>query len=106
MEKVINLGIPHIGEQIFSSINTPDLVKYLEVSEAWKVLAQNVLMKRWKGKLFQACESGETKVVQLLLENLTCEENGLNIKDERGRTVFFCACIYGHKDIVKLLLDH
>ena len=75
MEKIINLDIPHVGEHIFASINTPDLVKFLEVSETWKALAENVLLKRWKGKMFEACEKGETKVVQLLLENLTSEEN-------------------------------
>ena len=106
MEKIINLDIPHVGEHIFASINTPDLVKFLEVSEAWKALAENVLLKRWKGKMFEACEKGETKVVQLLLENLTSEENGLNTKNEVGMTAFIIACAIGHKDVVKLLLDH
>ena len=68
MEKVINLGIPHVGENIFESIDTQGLVKCLEVSESWKVLAENVLMKRYKGKMFEACKYGEAKVVQLLLE--------------------------------------
>ena len=46
MDKVINLGIPHIGELIFESIDTPGLIEYLEVSETWKVLAENVLIKK------------------------------------------------------------
>jgi len=105
MENVINLGIPHFGELIFESFDTFHLVNCLEVSETWKVLAKNVLTKRWKGKMFEACKSGKTKVVELLLENLTCEENGLNVRDEHGMTVFIRACRYGHKYIVKLLLD-
>ena len=76
MDKVINLGIPHVGENIFRSINTPGLIKFLEVSETWKVLAENVLVKRWKGKMFKASKSGETKVVQLLLECCNSEESG------------------------------
>ena len=67
MEKVINLGIPHVGEQIFESIETEGLIECLKVSETWKVLAENVLIKRWKGKIFEACQNGESKVVQLLL---------------------------------------
>ena len=47
MDKIINLGIPHVGEQIFELIETQDLTKYLEVSETWKVLVENVLIKRW-----------------------------------------------------------
>ena len=106
MEKVINLGIPHIGEHIFKSIDTQQLLKYLEVSETWKVLAENVLIKRWKGKIFEACQNGETKVVQLLLENFTCEENGLNNKDTSRRPLIVVVCIRGLYDIVKLLLHH
>ena len=69
MDKVINFGIPHVGELIFESLDTPQLMKCLEVSETWRELAENVLIKRWKGKMLKACKNGETKVVQLLLEN-------------------------------------
>ena len=106
MEKVINLGIPHIGEQIFEQIETHGLIKCLKVSETWKVLAENVLIKRWKHKMFVACKCGETKVVELLLKHFDWEENGLNIKDKYGLTYFMVACQYGHKDVVQLLLDH
>ena len=106
MDKVINLGIPHVGELIFENIDTPGLVKCLEVSQTWKVLAENVLIKRWKGKMPYACQSGETKVVQLLLERCNSEESGLNAKDEEGWTALMWACRNGHKDVVQLLLDH
>ena len=104
--EVINPGIPHVGELIFESIDTPGLIKCLDVSETWKELAENVLIKRWKGKMFEACQNGETKVVQLLLERCNSEESGLNTKDEKERTAFMVACDNGHKDVVKLLLDH
>ena len=105
MDKVINLGIPHAGELIFESIDTPGLIQCALVSETWKVLAENVLAKRWKGRMLEACEDGETKVVQLLLERFTFEENGLNIRDALGHTPFLAACAHGHKDVVQLLLD-
>ena len=54
MDKIINLGIPHVAENIFESIDTPELVQCALVSETWKVLAENVLIKRWKGKIFEA----------------------------------------------------
>ena len=105
MDKVINLGIPHAGELIFESIDThPGLIQCALVPETLKVLAENVLAKRCKGKILKACEDGETKVVQLLLERFTFEENGLNIKDELGHTPFLAACFHGHKDVVQLLL--
>ena len=106
MENVINLGIPHVGELIFESLDTPELIKCLEVSETWRELAENVLIKRWKGKMFEACKNGETKVVQILLERCNPEESGLNIKDEHGGTPFMLACFDGHKDAVQLLLAH
>ena len=106
MDKVINLGIPHVGELIFESIDTPGLIKCLEVSDAWKVLAENVLIKRWRGKMLEACKSGETKILQLLLERCNVEESELNSKDENGATALMWACLNGHKAVVQLLLDH
>ena len=106
LDKIINLGMPHIGEHIFKSIDTPGLTKCLEVSETWQELAENVLIKRWKGKMLEACRNGETKVVQLLLERCTSEESGLNFKYRYGATALMWGCQNGHKDVVQLLLDH
>ena len=106
MENIINLGIPHVGEQIFESLDTPELFNCLEVSETWRELAENVLIKRWKGKMFEACKSGETKIVQLLLECCNSEKSGLHSIDEYGYTAFMWACQNGHKDVVQLLLEN
>ena len=73
MDKVINLGIPHVGELIFESYDTPGLFQCALVSETWKILAENVLIKRWKGKMLLACQNGETKVVELLLKHCNSE---------------------------------
>ena len=106
VDKVINLGIPHVGELIFESIDTSVLIQYFLVTKTWKVLAENVLIKRWKGKMFQACKNGETKVVELLLERCNSEESGLNTKDTNGWTAFMIACFYGPKNVVQLLLNY
>ena len=73
MDKVFNLGIPHVGELIFESIDTPELIQCALVSETWKILAENVLIKRWKGKMLEACKNGLTEVVQLLLQRCSPE---------------------------------
>ena len=103
---IFNRGLPHVGEQIFESLDTPELFNCLEVSETWRELAENVLIKRWKGKMFEACQNGETKVVQLLLERCNSEESGLNTRDVDGWTPLMFACYNGHKDVVKLLLEN
>ena len=105
LNEVINLGIPHVGELIFESIDTPELFQFALVSETWKVLAENALIKRWKGKMLEACKSGETNVVQLLLERCNSEECGLNTKDVDGWSPIMLACKNGHKDVVQLLMD-
>ena len=48
MEKVINLSIPNVGEQIFAHLRTKQLVEYMKVSSTWKVLALNALIRRHK----------------------------------------------------------
>ena len=107
MDKIINLGIPHVGEQIFEGLDADNLMQCLEVSQIWKSLGENVLLKKWEGKMFEACETGKTKIVKLLLENYNCEENGLNATDVFGTTTpFIEACLHGHTDVVKLILDH
>ena len=104
MDKIINFGIPHVSEQIFESINTPELIKCLEVSKTWKVLAENVLIKRWKGRLFQACNRGYIKVVKLLLDN--SNQIDLNARNSRGQTAFIGSCAYGQSRVVQFLLSH
>ena len=104
MDKVINLGIPHVSELIFESIPTPQLIKCLEVSETWKMLAENVLLKRWKGRLFQACNRGYIEVVTLLLDST--DQINLNARNTRGQTAFIMSCAYGQISIVQFLLSH
>ena len=109
MDKIINLMLPHVGEQIFESLDDEELVQCLLVSETWKVLAGNVLFARWKGKLFEACESGKVEVVKILLERMKSADPKLNCFNQRNhevRTPFMISCENGHKDVVRLLLDH
>ena len=105
MEKVINLGIPHIGEKILAKIDTDDLIQCLDVSEVWKIFAENVLLKRWSGNIKEACITGKTEIVKILLQQ-NGSKTELNATDVNGRTVFMLTCIKGHKDVAKLLIDH
>ena len=56
--------------------------------------------------MFEACKTGKTEIVKLLLEHYNSEESGLNVKGDYGMTPFMMACCHGHKDVVKLLLEH
>ena len=102
MKKVINLNIPHIGEKIFENIGTNDLIEWLKVSKTWKILIENVLLKRWKGKLMEASRYGKFEIVKLLLERT---DEQLNVRDIDGRTALHWACRKGHKDVVQLLMN-
>jgi len=110
MDKVINIGIPHVGEQIFESVKPSDLVRFFEVSQTWKALAENVFRKkklnRWKGRMLEVCISGNTNIVELLLIHYNIKESGLNAKGQFGMTPFMMACHYGHEEIVQLFLNH
>ena len=75
MEKVINLGMPHVGENIFQSIDTPELINCLEVSQTWNELAGKVLIRRCKGKIFEASKSGETKIEAVLFEAFKIQDH-------------------------------
>ena len=101
MEQIINLGIPHVGEHIFESIDTVKLLEFLSVSQAWKELAENVLLQRWKDSLRQVSIVGMrlemTDIVDVLLKNPGTQS--------KGGTVFYWACSTGQVDIVKILLD-
>ena len=102
MEKVINLNIPHVSEKILENVDTDDLIQWLKVSKTWKILAENVLVKRWKGKLIEACRHGKFEVVKLLVERTNTK---LNVRDNDGRTALHWACRKGHKDVVQLLMN-
>ena len=43
MDTIINVGVPHIGEQIFQGIGILELIRYKAVSKTWKVFIENVL---------------------------------------------------------------
>ena len=107
MEGLINLRIPHIGENIFAHIADADLLQFRMVSKTWKELSENILTKRWKAKLIAACAKGRTEIVQILLDD---SEERLRIdwnqRDSSGWTPIMWACSRGQTDVVKLLLHN
>ena len=102
MEKVINLSLPHVSEQIFEECETEDLIQFLEVSETWKILAENVLLRRYSGKMLEAVLTRSTKLVQLLLDQSNCDERTHHFKDAY---LWACKNEVG-QDIAQLLIDH
>ena len=106
MDKIINLGIPHVGEQILESLNYETLTQCLKVSKTWKIMAKKILLLRLKGKMPHAWYARETEIVKLLLENFSSEESGMNVKNKYGYTPFMVACDNGRKDVVKLFLKY
>ena len=107
MDKVINLGIPHIGEQILHSLKTDNLIQCRSVSNTWRILVENVIVKKWKTKFIKACEKGKTEVVKILLEHPNGQGIDFNIKERcDGYTGFMYACVHGHIEVIKLLLDY
>jgi len=111
MDQIINLSIPHIGEQIFESISTPNLLQIQAVSLTWSSLVTNVLDKRWKdyhtwkNRLVEASEKGLLDIVQMVVEHPETNESELNAKNW-NMTAFEAACYYGQLEIVKLFLSY
>ena len=112
MEKVINLGIPHIGEKIFENIDTPGLIECALVSETWETLAHNVLLKRTartvngRTAFMTACIYGHKNVVKLFLDHSVDKNIDLNAKDSNGLTAFMLTCEIGFTSIMQLFLDY
>ena len=105
INEVINLTVPHVGEQIFGGLETDDLIHCLKVSNIWRDLAEKTLLSKWTGKLLEACRKGKIEVIDILLDNLE-ETDELKAKDGVGKTAFHLACFFGHGIVVKSLLDH
>ena len=115
MDTIINVGIPHIGEQIFQSLEIVDLIRYKSVSETWKGLIENVLCKKvvekYKSDVNAVFEQNDqalvTTIFKILLEGSGEDTNiDFNVRNQFGRTPFIQACVLGNKTVVKLLMDH
>ena len=64
IDAIINLRVPHIGEDIFNNLGVDDLIRCEKVSEIWKVLAATVMNRKilhgqCKGQLLEECLNGE-----------------------------------------------
>ena len=91
MDRIINLRIPHVGEQIFEAFDTETLVQFLSVSTAWKYLAEMVLLRKWKGKILEACVKGRTEIVKILLQYSEIDRNDLSIIHEEFEPPPYCS---------------
>ena len=100
MDKIINLGIPHVAEQIFDCLATKDIAEVKKVSEAWKILAGKVLEQRmfeaWKDKVPLACETGRSDIVEVLLRRSDLGIVDFNARNTDAETGLTLACANGH----------
>ena len=121
MDKVINLGIPHVGENIFGYLGLKDLNECLRVSEPWKEIAEEIVVNRWKDEFHLPVYFEATAIVQVLLDHPKCTNINWNKKLDVGierlpfdkpvwffeqETAFIVACGYGNLKMVKLFLKY
>jgi len=121
IDTIFNLGIPHVAEKIFKSLSVNDLNHCQQVSNTWmvltkKILAEKILLQKWKGKLLEACQEGKTEIVRILLEY--GDDTELNTRSvyslcnrkpgwrRSGLTPFAMACKNGHEAVAELLVNH
>ena len=72
-------SIPHVGQQIFEYVGTPDLLQFRKVSETWKEIAEEVLVKRWRDNWTKAIVRTDLQVKFEALEkdpNVNAEFDG------------------------------
>ena len=119
MEKVVNLGIPHVAENIFGNLTDDQLLECLKVSKTWESIALEIIALRWRDifdDLSVPICRGLTNIVQCMLEHPKCANIDWNIMLEVEPvprfdfkiifTPFMIACYHGMTDIVKLILSH
>ena len=107
MDQIINLAIPHVGQHILSCIDTSELLTYREVSKTWMELVDNVIANQWRDLIFPACQYGQTKVVEILLnQSIKKKRINWNVRDRSGRTPLMLACGWGQVDVVNLMINH
>ena len=69
-----------------------------------EILAEKTLFQQWKGRLWEACKEGKTKIVKLLLDY--GDDTDLNAEDWDRRTSFAWACSNSHEAVAQLLVNH
>ena len=114
MNSIINIGLPHIAEQIFNQLSTESLFKCRQVSETWQRLVERILVERQvqldtdhldRTVFISACRQKDAAVVQLLIQNAERHYINFDIGDKDGVTGLMYTCLYGYKDVIKLLLN-
>ena len=79
----------------------------MKVSKTWKMLIDNVLVKRWKDKVVEAVLThGSIELIQILLDHPGAQDINWNLQDEDGYSPFHLACMEWRIDLLKLLLDN
>ena len=118
MDKVINLGIPHVAENILAHLTDDQLLECLKVSKTWENIAQELLILRWRDNLQVPIQKGLTNIVQGMLDHPECGSinwnTSLSLQLEVPTiwifnpytTPFLLACESGNLRMVRLFLKY
>ena len=110
MNEIINLGIPHIGENIFKNCSDQDLIEFRHVSTTWRELSENVLVKRWRDRLIEAtCSCGfcfDVKDCSCGFCSNDCSCDCCSNEEQ----LFICSTIHNlclqPNEVIQILFDH
>ena len=105
---VFHLSFLHITEHIFERLDTKSLKNCKKVSKSWKnfIDKQQIVEKVRGNEDFQsACKNGDSKSVDMFLQNLAKYRIDLNSKDENGCTAFDLALKNRHVEIMFTLIQ-
>ena len=113
-DRLFTTNVLHIHEKIFLSLGCISFMNCLEVSRSWNDLLTSESFTI-KGKaLFSedirmelrfAARSGQTDMVRRMLSSGMVSRDEMNNSTARRASPLLLATVYGHRDVVKLLLN-
>ena len=114
LDKLFSRNVPHILEKIFFSLDYESYKKCYEVSHTWNEILTSEQYLRIGKSVFQeeisedetklsiAIEKGDAAKVKRILSTRMLD---INKKCQSGWAPLYAAVVFGHKEIVQLLLE-
>ena len=105
MEKIVNLEIPNVCEQLFEACANGK-TKIVELLLNDSSIELNARANNGWTAFMVACFHGHTELVKLFFDHSKRRNIDVNARTNDGMTEFMWACNNGHTDVVKLFLYH